>query len=286
MPSVNTVLGTLQTLIQPVVTGLVIDGNSITPLVGVGWPSTNVLQSNAQANSAVISIYDRKMTRNTTRWIPAFTTYTATPATTTATLSNSTLDSTGSVTLTIGGTITVGDSVGFVASNGTTSDAVVVTAGGSDTPATIASALVSAIDADPLLPSWVSATSSGAVVTITGLTPADLKLQANVGNAATALREIGRRQRQVQITLWVHTEDMRIGVGTPIETLLQQIETDDWIEFSDGTYGRLMNVSDFYTEDATVEDTYRRDFMVSIDYPITEQDMLYSVLAPVLAFQV
>jgi hypothetical protein len=45
-------------------------------------------------------------------------------------------------------------------------------------------------------------------------------------------------------------------------------------------------MSDYDLEDATLEDVYRHDFMVAMDYAVTTVDLLYAVLAPVLNFNV
>ena len=104
---------------------------------------------------------------------------------------------------------------------------------------------------------------------------------ANVGNGASRTREIGRRDRHLQVVLWTRTQDDRNTIGNAIDTQIAKLEADFGLTFPDGTLGRVLYAGDQQLDDATLADTYRRDFMVSVDYPITTIDALYAVLAPI-----
>lgn len=261
------------------------------PVVAVGWPAVNTLQASvAQNGQCVANVYDRKLVRNTTRWMPFSYGDTVMPATLTTVISNSYIGAGASRTITLGGTVTAGDAVSCVIVNSGVvppqSWAEVVIGVAGDTATTMAAKLAAAIIADTNLNPWLIASSAGAVVTLTSrLVAGDLILSSYTGNGGTRTMEIGRRQRELQIVIWAQTEEDRQSVGDPIEELLVSLNSQFGVTFSDGTVGRLVMGADYYCEDDTLQDVYRRDFLFSLDYPITATDALYSVLAPVQQYQ-
>ena len=296
---------TAEVLIYPVPAlddGLYFDSpNSATfnPLpidVGIGWPPLNRLQDVSRGQRAAVAIYDMKVARNTTRWLPFSYDVTPIAATLTAALSRPTLIDgiSPTATITFGGTVTQGDAAAIVVTNTGSipydadgdpqvrpSAAQVVIGSTADTPSSIASALAAAINGDAALSTWLTAAAGGAVVTLTivaGKGP--LVLAARTGNGATQEREIGRRLRHMQIACWTQTEEAREALTDPIDTYLAQSELDFGLLLPDNSYARLLYESDHYIEDATLQDVYRRDFFVSIDAPVTVIDRLYEILAP------
>jgi hypothetical protein len=300
MATLQNVEAAIQAQIENVICNIVVDDVPVTITTGIGWPSVKVLQNNVKGSNAIISIYDRKMARNSTRWKPTVLGQSVTNATLTTAVSQSTIPPGETAVITLGGEVTPGDAVSAVvtgnqflsqqASDGqvlTTAAAQIAIGSASDTPITLAGTLASAINADPVLSQWVFASVSGSTITIRSLLPVGtLNLQSYTGNGGSMTREIGRRDRNFQVVIWAPTSNIRSAVTTALEALFQQIETDLWLTFSDGTMGRLFNQNDFDLEDATLADTYRHDFLFSVDYPITEQDALYAVLAPIAQWQV
>jgi hypothetical protein len=53
---------------------------------------------------------------------------------------------------------------------------------------------------------------------------------------------------------------------------------------ADGSFGQFYYNNDLYIEDGSIQDLYRRDFHVSVDYAVTTNDELYSVLVPILQY--
>lgn len=298
MPNLHDVEAAIQSQIITAVNAVVVDGVTVAVQTAIGWPPEKVLQNNVRTNqTSVIAIYDRKMAKNSTRWNPVRISIDQVNTTLTTAISTDIIPESGTATITLGGTVTTGDAVSCILTNGSTlaqtppdgkniasAAAQVVTGGQLDTPSTMATALAAAINADPVMSLWVSAAAVGAVVTLTSVNGGVLNLQSYVGNTASLLREIGRRERHFQVVIWSPTSDIRTAIAASIETLLQQLETDIWLTFPDGTFGRVFNQNDFDLEDATLQDTYRHDFLFSVEYAITERDRLYSVLAPITQY--
>jgi len=285
--------------INPAVTGIVIDGGPLVVQVASGWPPSAVLNQVAQAsvngtptNLAVVAVYDRKISRNSTRWNPVIVSEVVTQATLTSSVTSpQVIGPRQSTTINLGGFVTPNDAVSAVFQQGSpvlgAAGAAVAIAGATDTPATVAAALAAKIEADPVLSTWVSALAVGASVVLTSLlTLGPIKVYSHTGNTAQRTREIGRRSRSLQIPCWTRTDEARQALCNPIDVLIQSLALNFGVTFPDGTMGRVLYQNDFDTEDATVQNVYRRDFHVTVDYPVTQQDVLYSVLAPIGAFQI
>lgn len=291
MPALYTVLSTLETAVIAATAGLTSSapdslGQPITVLTGIGWPSQRTLQNNVRKGrqpQVLVTIYDRGMARDTTRWHVIELARTVTNATMTAALSSSTLPAHGTAMIQIGGPITPKDAVAvlFTQVRGTT-NAVVVIGGNTDTPDTMAASLAAALNSDANASAMLSAVATNHVITLTSLVAGPITLAANVGNGASRVREIGRRERHLQVVVWTRTEDDRNTIGTAIEAEIATLEANFGLTFPDGTLGRLLYAGDQQFDDATLADTYRRDFMVSVEYPITTTDALYAVLAPIV----
>lgn len=331
MPSLHAVQAAIQAQVETAITGAqAYFGNppalvTINAKVGIGWPSVQMLQANVKGANAVVSVYDRKLAKDTTRWRPIILSDVVTATGIANIVSGNNIAPAGSATITLTGTPVNNDAISAVIRNPTipfapsgggnllleggdgilelegggafeleagtagwtNTWAVVVSAGPSDTIVTIAAALAAAINADPLLSQWVSASATGPVVTVTSLlTRGTLVLNSYVGNNGLRTTEVARRSRMMQIVVWTPTEEIRQAVGDPIETLIAGLQNNFGIQFPDGTFGRVAYGSDFYLEDDTLQDTYRRDFLFSVEYGITQQDQLYSVLAPIVQYQI
>ena len=316
MPTLFTVLNAIQQQVALVTEGLFSSspdtlGAPINVEVGLYWPSAKALHSNVHTVdpvtsnlTALVTIYDRGLAKDSTRWLPGPIGGTVTTPTLTATVNGVPVVVTtdpyigqlGTAVIVLGGTVTPGDAIGVVLSNSLNNpNAVVAVGGATDTPATMATQLAALINGtatglygngglgakNGTLPLWVSATAVGSTVTITSLVNQVLSLQLNIGNGGTILTEIGRRQRHFQIVVWTRTPDDRITVGDPIEVWIAEAEANFGLTFPDGTMGRLTFYGDMLRDDATLSDTLRRDFLIAVDYPITTTDQAYAVLAPI-----
>lgn len=290
MPTLYTVLATLQERVSALTTALTSTaadtlGDPINVLVGIGFPSERTLQNNVRKSTtptALVTVFDRGLATDTTRWSAVRLGLTALPATVHGSLSSPTMAAGAPVLLGLSGTPTAGDAVALVvtASLGLSFAQVAIAAAG-DTPGTMAAQLASLINTDPDLSSIVSAAATDGIVTLTPLINGPIKLACNVGNGAVAMTEIARRNRGLQIAVWTRTEDDRNTVGDVLEVAIAEMEADFGLIFPDGTMGRVHYAGDHLLDDATLADTYRRDFLLMVDYPITTTDQLYAVLAPI-----
>lgn len=276
------------------VTRGVVAGNRLLDVqAAIGWPSENKLMDIARrpGGVAAIAVYDRKISKDSTRWMPyTLGTDAPTPGLT-RTLSNDIINPSASVELTVGGVPIANDAIAvvleFFGADIPQTDAQVVILNGSETLPAIASSIAAAINGDDVLSTWVSAVAAGPVVTITNtLGAGHLGVAANIGNQAIETREIGRRNRQIQIVIWARTEEERNAVGDRIDQLVAVLSSQFGIQLPDGTWARLLYVNDHSSDDATLNDVLRRDFFVSADYAITSRDVLYAVLAPIPQFAV
>ena len=274
----------VQAALQAAVSGAVASVTPV-PIVGIGWPSEHVLANATRPGAAgLISVYDRKLSKDSTRWKPL----TLSQTITVATLTSSVATVTGGWTVSLAATPTVGDAVSVTATLGSVQSAAVAIAVSGDTPATMAGKLASAVNGEATLSGWLQASASGSIVTLTALTNG-LSVNSYTGNGGSEVIELGRRNRRFQVVVWANTEPQREAIGDPIEVLLAEMEIGfgsypQGLSFADGTVGRLEVESDYYLEDSTLFDLYRRDFLLSLDYPITTTDLLYAVVAPVLGF--
>lgn len=297
MATLYTVLRAVEAQVTAVTQGLIstsIDtaGLPLTVEVGLYWPSAKSLQNNVRKGnapnglgpSALVTIYDRGIAADSTRWVPTVVGQTLIPATMTVVASEGFVQQLATMTLTFSGPVSIGDSVGIVLSPTVfNAMAVVVTAVAGDTPATMATKAAAALNANPAIALLMIATAVGNIVTLTSLSASNyVPIQVNVGNGGTQSTEVGRRKRHFQIVVWTRTKDDRITVGDPIEGLIALLESNFGLTFPDGTMGRLTFSGDTMHDEATLSDTLRRDFMICVDYGINVTDTLYAVLAPIV----
>jgi hypothetical protein len=245
--------------------------------VGLGWPPENRLQNIANgAAGPAVSIYARRSGRDVTRWLPTVNSTTINPAAITASLSNPVPTS----ILTITGTPNVGDAVGLEVNSPTDTwilHGVVAVATSGDTGATLATKLANAINDDAVIGPLLVATPTANTVSIAGTAVA--KLSTATANVSSQVREIGRRELEFQITIWAQTTDTRDIIGGPIDQLIAEAQINFGYQIADGSQIRLMYRNSFDIEDATLQDVYRRDFFVCLEYPVTVVDALFPVLA-------
>lgn len=293
MATLYTVLTTLQQQISAATTGLIslspdTYGQPLTVEVGLYWPSAKALQNNVRkvngtGPTSLVTVYDRGLGRDSTRWSSYTVSQTPNPATMTVTLSDKFLQPGESLTITFGGTVSAGDAVGLTfAPFVNNAQAVVVSAGSTDTPETMAAQAAMFLQANPTIAGWGTISVAGPVVTLVSTTALMPAVTARVGNGGTSLIEIGRRSRHFQVVVWSRTPDDRITVGDPIEAMIASMEANFGLTFPDGTMGRLLYSGDIQHDEATLSDTLRRDFLLCVDYGITVTDTTYAFLAPIV----
>lgn len=253
----------------------------------IGYPSIGGLQQVAKTGVAAVAVYDRKISKNTTRWAPYVFSQTVVPATLTTALAPNRIAPGQSATITLGGTVTLGDAVSALAVRvGGLTGAVVAVSVQNDSPTSMAAKLANMINTDSSMLGMLTAAAVGAVVTVKNVANVALQLGSYAGNGGSQQREIGRREQQMQVILWARTVEQRNLMVAALETAIALSEINFGPLLPDGTQGRLSYVSDYDLEDDTLEDVYRHDFMVAMDYPVTTTDLLFAVLAPVLTITI
>lgn len=272
-------------MLSAVVTDLktVIGTQSPSYTIAVGWPPLALLQGVATAGAnSVISVYDQGPARDTTRWMPFILGNVIVPtAGITTVIANPFIGPSASTTLTITGTPSFadGDAASFILGQGllgNTNAGVVYITHSADTLNTFTAGLAAAITA--AFSAKVTATAVANVITITNITSGNLTLSSNVGAGATLQQEVRRAMRSVGIHVWAQTPTIRDTLGDIIEGRLATLQATFGYNFSDGTWGRVTFQSDVNIEDDILQDVYRRDFIIGIDYGVTVADQVYTVL--------
>ena len=272
-----------------------VSGISPTPVVAPGWPTLDSLLKTVAKNPSgpmSISIYDRGPSKDASR----FMLYTAneiviTPGTTSV-LSQPTLPALGTTTITIGGTPVAGDAVSLVATNGRkVSAGVSVGASSGATSADVAQALSTAINAQSPLNTWLSASVTGSVVTVSNLLNSVLGLTTAVGNIGTRYTETDRKIRQVQVDLWAPTDPLRTLAGKLIDSRVAYLDSHFGFKgvggtTDDGTWVRVRDMGDQFIDTDVYRNLYRWMWLITLEYPQTYEESIYSVLAFEPTFEV
>jgi hypothetical protein len=216
-----------------------------------GWPVPNVLDADLAAGNAHVSIFPRPEERNTTRHAPEYQQAVITPATLTVlALGN---------TVTIGGIVSVPQAVMVVTNFGKQSYSYFVLQ--ADTLDSIATALAA------LIP---DATAIGAVITIPGV----YDIRAQIITSGTAIKEVRRQERLVQMVIWAPTPALRTAIARVVDPILAQTER---FILPDGSNARLTYKSSPINDMLQKATIYRRDLFYTVEYATTVQGTFYTV---------
>lgn len=239
------------------------------PNVGIDWPAVETLQSLSVNQPPVISIFDRGVERNITRAIPLLNVLPPTGPTPGAiiTVNDTYLPPEASITLTGSSIPVVNDAFcltlisGIGGSNQLYADYIALATD------TLSSALT-AFTAKINLLDGIVASLSGSVITVTNNNPAIYTVRSEISNIATVYEEGYRWNRNVQVTLWTRNYQDRNRYGDVLEQLFSQLEVNYGFLTSDSSACRVMYVDDLMHKDSQLQDIYRRDFMLQINYPV------------------
>lgn len=230
------------------ITGILNTNGAPAPIsVVTGWPEPNDLTAAAAAGKVIVSVYAQPgTTSNVTRFQWDAVKQNAATITTTATIA-------GGV-ITFGGAITLPLNVAVFA--GGTSYAYAAQSG--DTIATIIQQLAYLIQNV----FQISITSSTISFT---MPPIDLAVY--FGGQGTVIRENAREKQAIQITVWGPTQALRMATVKSFEASLFAL---NYILLPDQTAGMLFSMRSFNTDAGQVDNFYRRDVIVTVEYGITE----------------
>ncbi len=255
-----------------------------TPIVqSAGQPSEIMDLANQVAQSPMVSLYDRGMSRDVTRWIPHHVTpWEVTPASVTFAPSSLLLSSTPNA-LAFLTSAAVNDAVALNVSGFGVSTGAVYVASGAMSAAAFCEGLADVINSS--LQGVLSATASGATLLLTNDTAGLLNIVVNSGNVASAQYEVHRTQRNVQVIAMANRPSTLDTIGEPLAQLFGELEITYGYELLDTTWVRLINKGDIVLWDNVTHNIARRDWMLTLEYGVDITDAGYPVLAPILSQQ-
>lgn len=217
-----------------------------------GWPKAADLNTNLPLGVVYVSVYPRPEEKNTTGTGRDWMESSITPATLTTIVSGN--------TLTVGGTITANQTIAAIV-NG---DDVVYEVQSTDTLETIAAGLAALISATH------ANTVSGSTITI----PDAYRILAKVGTMGVSIRELYRRTKTFQITVWASCFDRRDPVASVVEPILTKLVR---ILLPDNMLANVFFKSSVQNDANQLQGTYRRDILIDVDYATTETSDDYVV---------
>jgi hypothetical protein len=238
-----------------------------------GWPLPDQLDTDMSAGTVDVSIFPTRVEQNVTRYGLDWEAVLPFPVATLTLIAENgiggslelqgggdllllgagNLELQGSgITLTVGGTPSVPQNVaaiinGFGYSYGVQAN---------DTLDSIATGLAALINVN------TPATSSGPVISI----PTAHSVSPRVGVVGTAIQEVARQKRNVMISLWCPSPDLRDNAAKLFDPILKSTK---FLNMPDGTKCRLIYVSSPVTDTVQKEAIYRRDLVYSCEYGTT-----------------
>jgi hypothetical protein len=245
-----------------IVTGF-LTGAGGAPLTGVqtdvfaGWPEPTALKQSLAAGNVTVSVYampgaTSAVTRHQRDWERTGTS----AITTTAAVAGGTITFGGTITLPLNVTIQApgNKSASYAAQTG-------------DTLATLASGVATALNL-----AGVQASANGAAVTVADGGP----LTVSLGGQGTLIRENAREKQVFQITVWAPTQALRLATSRAFEALLMGL---DVVALPDGSQGNIMFMRNMLNDHSQLENLYRRDVWMTVEYPITETTIAWDVVS-------
>lgn len=237
---------------DPSIAGIVV-------LVQVGWPDPQSLARQIAAGRAQVTVYPRPTERNTTRY-PRDEQVGALQAKT------FTLDLSGQ-NVTVGGaepSVYYRQNVCVFVNR---KPYIYSTIAG-DTPTSIAAGLAALVLVDV-----AGTTAVGAVLAV----PSPAIIGAlRVGTGAPTITEVKRQERDFQLIIWAPTQAARDAIAKVIDVAIGKT---DWLTFADATKGRMIYKGSPYTDFDQKQGIYRRDFLLSVEYPTTNLDFAPEIVA-------
>lgn len=227
-----------------------------TPIAVIsGWPTPNDLKAVTDVGKGIVSVYPQPgATSNVTRF--QWDTVVSSPAAITVTASI-----TGG-TITFGGTVTLPFNIAISA----TGKSYTYGAVAGDTVATIVQQLVYLVQPDFSVSFTTTSITFAAV---------PYGLAVHLGGKGSLIRENARAKQLYQITTWTNSGAQRIAVVKTFEPGLYGLNA---INLPDGTAGMLFSMRSFDTDAGQVDNCYRRDIIVSVEYGVTEIIPAWSVV--------
>lgn len=226
------------------------NGNPLSFRIYAGWPVSENLDQDLENGIVNISIWQSNDVRNISTLDESWDIISQPVATLTATVSGQ--------AVTIGGTVTAGESVGISISG--TTYAYLVQSG--DTLSIIASALAA------LIP---GATAAGDVVTVSSVG----NLVARIGVPTLVGKDVARQKQTFWVVCWANSPIARDLV---VETLQAVLSDTFRIPLSDGSTANLEFVNDKPDDMLQKESLWRRDLYYSAIYSTVKTETVMTVV--------
>lgn len=218
-----------------------------------GWPTPATLNADLSSGAVNVTVNsDNEGGRTTTRYLPRWETFVATPGTTV---------SVSGQTLTVSGTPTYGDIAGVLIDGVPYSYSVQA----GDNPAMIAANLTQAI----LLKRMASCL--GFTITVPGAYIMTARVVCN--NAASV--ESRRQEKDVRIVCWCPAPAVRDAVVAAVDAALNNLA---FLPLADGTQARMIYRGTQSYDQSQNALLYRRDLVYTIEYATIETVTLPSML--------
>lgn len=249
------------------------------PEIGIDWPAQKCIGAVSNGSEpALISLFDRGTTKNITRAIPMLNVLAPIGPSPGATLTPSSffLKAGETVTLTGSGVPIVNDAFCLTLIYGSAGQNQLFAeykALSSDTLTTALTAFTTRIN---LLDNF-SAALVGDVITVTSAFQQNVTVRSEVTNVALVTQEGYRWLRDIQVTLWVPSPAARSKYGDVLEQLFTQLEVNYGFFTSDNTAVRVTVTHDHIWTDSQLQDYYRRDFVIQLDYAVLNQIPAYPI---------
>ncbi len=282
-------MATLDDLWQGIRTALIAATGLPAKLVFIDIPAqgtaANVAKGDYDATGGtVVSIFDQKMSSDSTRWPilhGADPVNVATKATCVA--SAPYIPAGGSIFVEIGqlsGGLILNDAVGFTVFNGNQANgatALVDVVG--ENPSTLALDLATKVNANPILSTWLSATARGSVVELTSIVGNGMNIIAAASNQGTQALITQNEWRCLQISIWSRLEANRNLYGEMVRQWVATTQQGFGIQLNDGSWARIKANGSEPTKDTHQADVYRWIFLIEAEISVISQDTQYPVLA-------
>lgn len=272
---------------------LKIDGVPIQSNIMIDWPSEQSFHAVAQCpdETCLIALTDMNQTLRKTRALQSPVRKIKYPTGIKATLSSPVLDPNGTATCTIAYAIDSSqvnalDGIGLVAHRGVEDAGAVAIGNKGESLGSLAAKFRDQINSDTALNQWISASATGAVLTVTNLTGELIKIEANVGNVQDHSRETGSTTARVMISVFCASQDVRKIVGSKIETELSEASRRFGFKIADDNDVRLKLIFPRISRDNSLVDLYRQDFVCDMTYINRRTSRAYEILVPTSETQV
>jgi hypothetical protein len=215
--------------------------------VYAGWPNAAQLDKDLRDGVSNISVFARNgVEQVVTRYPREWETLTPPAHTITATIVDD--------KCTFGGTISTPQNVAVRIPG---HDPVVYAVQATDTLSGLASAIQALLSAK-----GATCSANGAVLT----SPSGFSF-ARIGGVGTAIRELRRQNKSIQVTLWCSSPSNRSAVASVIDTAMALL---NFINLPDGSSG-LVRYERTTTDDAPQKELlWRRDLFYWVEYPTTQ----------------